>query len=91
LINRQAVVFVSAGCFGCDSARLAIQERDWKKKRAELKRRMESLQAMNVKARDLEKALQDANKKLKERLRSLHGVFAVSVEAVFNSNARKLG
>jgi hypothetical protein len=52
---------------------------------------MESLQAMNVKARDLEKALQDANKKLKERLRSLHGVFAVSDEAVFNSNARKLG
>lgn len=61
------------------AAQLAIQERDWKKKRAELKRRVDCLQAMNVKAREMEKALQDANKKLKERLRSLHGVFEVGV------------
>ena len=59
------------------SALLAIQEIAWKKKRAELQRRVDTIQGMNVHARELEITVQESNKRMKERLRELHEVFAV--------------
>ena len=59
------------------AAQLAIQERDWKRKKAELKRRKEVVGGLNVQARVTEQLVQSATKKLKDRLRELHSVFLV--------------
>lgn len=56
---------------------LAIQERGWRRNKAELQRRKDAIQGMNLQARALEQSVQVANKKLKDRLRALHGVFEV--------------
>jgi hypothetical protein len=62
---------------GVLAARLAIQERDWKRKRAELKRRLAVVGDLNIQARVTEQLVQSATKKLKDRLRELHSVFSV--------------
>lgn len=61
------------------TAQLAIQERDWKRKKAELKRRKEVVGDLNIQARVTEQLVQSATKKLKDRLRELHTVFLVRI------------